>query len=84
MNDPNRDVCGRLDAAITHYLLSELEDESEDFLRAAEASGYVVFLVRPDGFSSFFAARAIAEKNGIELGFEPVEEHLILRYGDIS
>jgi predicted RNA binding protein with dsRBD fold (UPF0201 family) len=35
--------------------------------------GFTVFLIRPQGFESFRAARAVAEELGIEIGFEPYD-----------
>ena len=51
------------------------------FLAAARKSGFVVFLVRPNGVGSFRKYRALTQNNGaIKFGFEPVDASWNLVY----
>jgi hypothetical protein len=56
----------KLDKKGSHYLhlLETLNRHKE----------YVIFAVRPKGIMTFKKARGVAEKMGIDIGFEPVEE----------
>ncbi len=49
--------------------------------RQAVSGRYVVFLVRPDGFSAFASARTAAEENGAKrLGYEPIDRNWQVKY----
>jgi hypothetical protein len=56
------------------------------FLASARATGYVVFLVRPDGYKAFTAYRELLEEQNakssgiVEFGYEPVNADWKLAY----
>lgn len=56
--------------------LADLEDPDSDFMNFLKGinanSEYIIFAIRPDGYKSFQRARDIAEKNNIEVGYEPI------------
>jgi hypothetical protein len=53
-------------------------------LQAIRQKGYVVFLVQPQGFEAFQLARALAISQGAKVGYEPVDEKWVLRFGENS
>ncbi|MBI4602190.1 MAG: hypothetical protein HY721_09540 [Planctomycetes bacterium] len=61
-------------------------DAKEAFLKAARERGYVLFLVRPDGFKAFDRYREILEEHNarsralVDLGYEPVDAAWQLAY----
>lgn len=60
--------------------LDELKQKSAVFTAAVKAAGYIVFLVRPDGFETFTEARTLAEQAEVEIGYEPVDAVWKLRF----
>ncbi len=72
-----------------NLLESEAKNASrEAFLRRAGITGYVVFLIRPDGFKSFEKYREVLEtynesaSSPLEFGYEPVDADWKLSYPD--
>lgn len=61
--------------------------EQRTLLSLARKTGYVVFLVRPDGLESFRRYRQVvvsqnnATEAAIDLGYEPVDSDWVLTYG---
>jgi hypothetical protein len=54
--------------------LEELDKSPETFLKVVRQFGYVVFLVRSNGFESFVKARRLTEKQeGVQVGYEPID-----------
>jgi hypothetical protein len=46
-----------------------------EFLRMIDRDNeYIIFAIRPDGYKSFQKARDLAEKNQIEVGYEPIDK----------
>lgn len=60
--------------------------EQQSFLSLAKQAGHVVFLIRPDGFDSFYRYRSLLMSENrrstrpVEMGFEPVDADWILKY----
>jgi hypothetical protein len=56
--------------------LAGLEDPDSDFMKLLKRinpdNEYIIFAIRPDGYKSFQKARDIAEKNEVEVGYEPI------------
>ncbi len=68
-------------------LSSKIESgEQESFLSLARQAGHVVFLVRPEGFESFYGYRSLLMSENrrssrtIEMGLEPVDADWALKY----
>ena len=64
--------------------------ESAAFLRAVRTTGYVLFLVRPDGFNTFDQYREVLqdanqnEQSKVEFGFEPVDQDWHLTFPSVA
>ncbi|MFQ5728848.1 MAG: hypothetical protein ACE5GN_00615 [Waddliaceae bacterium] len=58
----------------------------EEFLQIAKTTGYVVFLIRPDGYASFENYREVVENynkeaaSPLEFGYEPIDADWKLAY----
>lgn len=61
--------------------LDALKQKSSTFMQAIRHKGYVVFLVRPQGFEAFQEARQLAAGERVTLGYEPVDEEWVLNFG---
>jgi predicted nuclease with TOPRIM domain len=70
----------------THFGSSPDAQERQAFLKAAKRTGYVLFLIRPSGFSSFDRYRTLVVSkrgdsgNSIDFGYEPVNGEWNLVY----
>ncbi len=60
--------------------IDELRTGSDDFVAAVEARQHAVFLIRPEGYASFEAARKLIEAKHLPIGFEPIDAHWKLRF----
>lgn len=60
------------------FSMQELGRNPGGFLKVL-GKRQVQFLIRPDGFSAFNAARDAAEKNGVAIGYEPVDANWRLK-----
>ena len=46
-----------------------------EFIRKIDRDNeYIIVAIRPDGYKSFQKARDIAEKNQVEVGYEPIDK----------
>lgn len=52
----------------------------EQFLQAARQRGYVLFLIRPDGFGAFRRYRNTIVQNNIDFGYEPIPQDAWVDY----
>lgn len=54
-----------------------------EFIRKIDRDNeYIIFAIRPDGYKSFQKARDIAEKNQVEVGYEPIDKLWNLQVGE--
>lgn len=61
------------------FTLADLKSGGAAFAKAI-TTGYVVFLVRPTGFQSFYEGRKIALQHNLAFGYEPVDAGWKLRF----
>lgn len=63
----------------------QLQQENSRFIGFLETldpkTDYIAFIVRPDSFSTFRAAREEAIKRGFQVGWEPFEQNNLLVFG---
>ncbi len=68
--------------------LAEIEDSNSaltDFIeevKEKQDSEYVIVAIRPSGIEVFQKVRNLIESEGIDIGYEPIEENLQLKIAD--
>ncbi len=61
----------------------KLDKKGSHFMQLLESMNrhkeYIIFAIRPRGIMTFKKARSLAEKVGIDIGFEPIEQEWIIK-----